>query len=377
MIVLALSHGAHVAVRVLAGVIGATVAASVFLSAVRTVVVPRAAGQRITQLTFVITHRVFEWYAHERRSYEARDRALALYAPLTLILLPAVWMALTIMAFTAVHWALEGGAIHDAYLMSGSSMLTLGSISRHDRVSATVGFVQASLGLVLVALLISYLPTIYGAFSRRESMVGMLESRAGLPPSPVRMLVRYVRIGTLDTLNTDLFPRWEQWFVDIEETHSSFPSLIFFRSPRSDRSWITAAGCVLDTSALYESAVDVPTSPRAALCLRSGFLALRRIADNLGITYDPDPRPDDPISVTREEFDEACRALAEQGVPLTADRDQAWRDFQGWRVNYDRVLVALATMVVAPVAPWSSDRDVPRVVPGLNGVVERRARRRA
>jgi len=43
-------------------------------------------------------------------------------------------------------------------------------------------------------------------------------------------------------------------------------------------------------------------------------------------------------------------------VPLVADRDQAWRDFAGWRVNYDAVLVGLCDLVMAPPAPWSSDR---------------------
>ena len=48
----------------------------------------------------------------------------------------------------------------------------------------------------------------------------------------------------------------------------------------------------------------------------------------------------------------------ESGVPLIADRDQAWRDFAGWRVNYDTVLLALAAMTMAPYAPWSSDRSL-------------------
>jgi hypothetical protein len=43
-----------------------------------------------------------------------------------------------------------------------------------------------------------------------------------------------------------------------------------------------------------------------------------------------------------------------EGVPLNADRDQAWRDFAGWRVNYDTVLLALARLTMAAPAPWSS-----------------------
>jgi len=47
-------------------------------------------------------------------------------------------------------------------------------------------------------------------------------------------------------------------------------------------------------------------------------------------------------------------------VPLKADRDQAWRDFAGWRVNYDLALVELARLTDAPPSPWSSDRPYRR-----------------
>ncbi|MCW5853610.1 MAG: hypothetical protein KIT87_26325, partial [Anaerolineae bacterium] len=57
-------------------------------------------------------------------------------------------------------------------------------------------------------------------------------------------------------------------------------------------------------------------------------------------------------------FERALDDLAAQGVPLKADRNQAWRDFAGWRVNYDFVLRALAGLIQAPYAPWSSDRAI-------------------
>lgn len=45
------------------------------------------------------------------------------------------------------------------------------------------------------------------------------------------------------------------------------------------------------------------------------------------------------------------------GIPLRPDREQAWQDFAGWRVNYDRVLLVLSALTMAPYAPWSSDRS--------------------
>jgi len=127
--------------------------------------------------------------------------------------------------------------------------------------------------------------------------------------------------------------------------------------PQPDRSWITAAGVVLDTGSLYASALDVPRDPQAELCIRSGYLSLRRIADVYSIPYDPEPEPDDPISVSREEFDAAYDHLAGEGLPMKPDRDQAWLDFKGWRVNYDTVLVIMAGFLMAPYAPWVSDRS--------------------
>jgi hypothetical protein len=113
---------------------------------------------------------------------------------------------------------------------------------------------------------------------------------------------------------------------------------------------------VLDAASLINSTVDVPHDPQAGLCIQAGFQALRHIADFFSIPHNPDPMPGDPIHVTRAEYDTACEQLAREGIPLKADREQAWKDFAGWRVNYDTVLIALATLTMAPEAPWSSDR---------------------
>jgi hypothetical protein len=116
---------------------------------------------------------------------------------------------------------------------------------------------------------------------------------------------------------------------------------------------------VLDAASLLASTVDRPRSADAELCIRAGYIALRRIADFFAISHPPDPHwPAEPISIDRREFDEACREMSEAGVPLRSDLEQAWRDFAGWRVNYDRVLLSLASLTMAPYAPWSSDRSI-------------------
>jgi hypothetical protein len=113
---------------------------------------------------------------------------------------------------------------------------------------------------------------------------------------------------------------------------------------------------VLDGAALVRSVVDIPADSQADLCIRAGYLALRYIGAFFRIPYNPTPSPNDPISVSRAEFEAALDEMATAGVPLKTDREQAWHDFVGWRVNYDTVLLALAELMIAPSARWSSDR---------------------
>ena len=53
-------------------------------------------------------------------------------------------------------------------------------------------------------------------------------------------------------------------------------------------------------------------------------------------------------------FAAALDELAAAGVDLKLDRDRAWLDFNGWRVNYDRPLLALSVLTMAPPARWNS-----------------------
>jgi fumarate reductase subunit D len=338
-------------------VAGAAVVAAVFLSAVSTVVVPRGVPVRLTRVVFRTVRRLFEMRSRFASTYEERDRAMALYAPLTLIVLPVVWLAITMVGFGGVFWALGVHPVRQAFVESGSSLLTLGFVRASDLPTTVVAFAEAADGLILLALLITFLPSMYSAFARREHAVAMVTILAGSPPSPAEMILRFHTIRGLDQMDEEVWKPWLDWFVDVEESHTSFAGLPFFRSPQPDRSWITAAGVVLDAASLYASTLDVPRNPAAELSIRSGYLALRRIADFYSIPYNPDPSPTDPIAVSRDEYDAVYELLAAAGVPLRADREAAWRDFAGWRVNYDTVLIIMAGFVMAPYAPWISDRS--------------------
>jgi hypothetical protein len=344
--------------RIVVFVLGALLVAATIGSAVRTVVLPRGIPARIGRVVFIGMRVVFRVRTGRGASYERRDRVMSGYAPASLLALLITWVLLVLTGFTAMFWGLEGSSLREAFVLSGSSIFTLGFERPPDLLGAMLAFSGAALGLTLVALLITYLPSIYQAFSRRELAVALLEVRAGSPPSGVEMLWRFSVLGRADFLADEVWRRWEEWFADVDESHTSFPALTFFRSPHPEHSWVTAAGAVLDAASLWASTVSPERDVMAEICIRAGYLCLRHIADFFGIPYDPQPAPTDPIAIDRSEFDEAYERLTDAGVDLRADRDQCWRDFAGWRVNYDRVLIALAGLTMAPFAPWSSDRSL-------------------
>jgi hypothetical protein len=339
---------------------GVALVIAVLDSAVRTFVLPRGARTTLTTAVFVVLRRFFDGLARFAKTYEGRDRVMALYAPIGLLSLVAVWMVLLVMGYTFIYRAISVDTWTRAFELSGSSFFTLGFVSPPDRIGDfAISFSEAAIGLAVLALLIAYLPTIYSGFSRREVLVAKLAVRGGRPVSGTGILTRAQLMQRFNLID-ELWLEWQTWFAELEETHTSLAVLSFFRSPQPDRSWITSAGAILDAASLYNSVVAVPFSPNAGACVNSGFIALRSIARYFGIPHAEDPSPSDPISIAREEFDEACRALEEAKLPLRDDRDQAWRDFQGWRVNYDTVLIALTGLVMAPYAPWSSDRSIYR-----------------
>ena len=348
-----------IGLRVVLGLAGLALVLSALVSALRTFVLPRGVADGLSRMVFATMRVLFDLRTLRAKSYLDRDRAMALYAPVSLLVLPVVWIILVGAGYTCIFWAVEQPGWTEALELSGSSLLTLGFDNMLGLARALIAFSEAIIGLGLVALLIAYLPTMYAAWSRREEAVALLEVRAGSPPSAVNMLVRYFRIGALDRL-PEVWETWEVWFANVDESHTSLAALSFFRSPTPQRSWVTAAGTVLDAAALTNAILAVPHHPSADLCLRSGFVALRRIATFFRIEHDPQPSPLDPISVVREEYNEAYERLAAEGLPMKPDREEGWRAFAGWRVNYDQVLLGLADLTMAPEAPWSSDRSLRR-----------------
>ena len=350
-------------IRIFVFAAGFTIVLLTLSSAISTFVLPRGARSQLNRIVFGLLRRVTNFILHFAKSYDRRDTIMAYYAPIGLLLLLPTWYLLILLGYAAMYWALGVGDLFAVVRLSGSSLFTLGFDISKTPIVTLFAFSEAMLGLMMVGLLIAYLPTMYSAFARREQAVNMLEVRAGSPPSALEMLLRFHRNHGLDKL-ADYWRTWEAWFADIEESHTTLPALIFFRSPRAENSWVTAAGTVLDAASITLSAIEIPYEVSAALCIRAGFLAFRRVANYFDLPNPQDPHyPSTPICIERREFEAVIDQLAAAGLPIKTDREQAWRDFAGWRVNYDRALILLCGLVMAPPASWSSDRLPEFVLP--------------
>jgi hypothetical protein len=365
-----------VVVEVFVFAVGVALVLYTIRAAIRLFLVPRALQLYLARLVFVMVRRVFWLFANHRHSFVRRDAVMAFYAPVALLSMFTLWIVLVLSGYTAMYWALGNHPLSFAFTESGSALLTLGFARGRNLATIGLMFTEAAIGLGLLALFIAYLPSLYNAFSRREAGVSKVEVRAGRPPSGIYLIQLAWTVGRMEILKT-LWPEWENWFVEVDETHTSFPPLVFFRSGHPDESWVTSAGTILDAASLYVSSVDVPRTPEPEFMIRAGYLCLRHIAAFFWIPVPDDPAPTDPIFIERSEFDAAYDRLAGGGVPMKPDRDQCWRDFAGWRVNYDAALIGLAKLTMAPPAPWSSDRYpdrhyLPPALPWLTGRLARR-----
>ena len=218
-----------------------------------------------------------------------------------------------------------------------SSLFTLGYAEPAGAVPAAIVFAAAATGLVIVTLQIAYLPTLYGAFNRRETEVALLDARAGVPSWGPELLARtHYALGsgvsTLDTL-PELYAQWERWAADVAESHTAYLPLVWFRSPRPLSSWVTGLIAVLDSAALFLalSPTSAPVVP-ARLCLRSGFLCFNQIARVMGSTVPEEADEADPvgrISLTYPDFLDAVARMRELDFPIERAPARAWPDFAG------------------------------------------------
>ncbi|WP_070726282.1 hypothetical protein [Hymenobacter lapidarius] len=339
------------ALRVLAGMGGVMLIVTTMSAAIRSFVLPRNEVVRLNVSVFQGIRLFFDLAAKLANSYGRRDKIMAHYAPVALVALPIVWETLMSLGYTALYWAVGVGDLKSCYELSGSSLLTLGTAKTYGMWLNMLTYSEAALGLLLLTLLLSYLPTIYQAFSRREVTVALLELRAGTPPTAACLLNWLNHDGSVQN-DDQQWAEWERWFVEIEESHTSLPILTFFRSPQPGRSWVTSGGLILDTAALLFAAVDGPRPRQVEITFKAGCLALNRVYrffDDKARTEPTDLLPEeDTVEPGRAEFDAACAELTDRGLVLCDDRAAAWAHYKELRTRYASALEFLSRLTMAP-----------------------------
>jgi hypothetical protein len=326
-------------------------------SVLETTIVPRGSRSGLTPLVLRLVNFPVRLMASWVQDYERRDGLLAYASAAYVVATLMVWLALFLVGFALMLWP-SSVNVGDAVRTAGSSMLTLGIAVPRGTVSTAVVYLAAITGLVVVALQIAYLPVLYAAFNRRETLVTMLEGLAGTPGWGPEILLRSASIDNLDGLG-EMYDRWMQWAADVSESHSAYMVLMYFRSPTSRRSWVISLLSILDAAAMHLALCPVSVPGPARNLMRVGYLAFRQLSAAIGHPVPDDPSPDDDIQLTREEFITAARRAQDGGMEFEREPETAWVHFKGWRVNYEAAAYALAAELDVVPALWSGPRPRP------------------
>jgi len=350
-----------VAARSFAAVAGGALVIVAWTSVLGTLFVPRRKGNWLTRWTDRIVNWAFVAALGAVDDYQRRDRVLVAQGATSLIAQFVAWLGISFIGFTLLLWPFLTEGITRALTIAGSSMTGVGLPEPTGTVPPVILFAAAASGLVIVAPQIAYLPTLYGAYNRRETEVLLLDERTGMPAWGPELLARtHYALGsgvsTLDTLPA-LYAQWERWAADVGDTHTAYPPLVRFRSSGGLTSWVTSLLAVLDSAALFLALApnSAPTVP-ARLCLREGFVCFSRVARAMGFDLPYESDPESGISLTYQEFLNAVDRLRAVDFPIERDAADAWPDFVGWRVNYEAASYAVAAAIDAVPAPWSGPR---------------------
>jgi hypothetical protein len=349
------------ALRWLGFALGAAIVVGTWSSVIGTLIVPRSIHSSLSRYTGRAVMAVYHLAVRRVRNFRVRDRVLAWQAPVSLFVRLLVWGALFEVgyAFMLVPFV-HGRTLSAAFQEAGSGLFTLGYAAPSRAGSTVLVYLAAFTGLVVVALQIGYLPTLYAAFNRREAEVTLLVSRAGAPAWGAELLARTrFGLGSIDGTSemSDLYQTWERWAADVAESHTTYTTLCWLRSPRADANWLISLLCVMDAAALQLSlSPSAVPALRARLAIRMGFTCMNQIAQALGEAVVEDPDPDSAISVSFTDYAAAVARLESVQYPVEVSAEQSWPHFRGWRVNYEAVAYRLAYLIDAPPAFWSGPR---------------------
>jgi hypothetical protein len=336
-------------------IVGIACIFSGLLDAFETVILPRRANGRFrfTRLFYIVTWRPWRWVARRVHHARKRETMLSFYGPLSLVFLIAGWAAALILGFGLVYFAfpapfadphgLRHPFITDMYA-SGTTIFTLGLGDVVPRIVAVRCLVvlESGIGLGFVALVIGYFPVLYGAFSRREVNIALLDARAGSPPTAYELIKRHSFEGGSAALVL-LLEEWERWSAELLESHISYPLLCLFRSQHTSQSWLSALTAILDTCALLIASVQEHSARQAQLTFamaRHALVDLSQILSQKPGAAQEDRLPADQYASI---YDKLCSA----GVRVCRDAQSGAR-LNELRQLYEGYAEALSRYLVLP-----------------------------
>lgn len=332
--------------------------------AFQTVILPRrAVGRfRITRVFYVITWWPWSHLAARVRNARERETVFSYYGPLSLLLLIVIWAGGLVLGFALLLHSLRSpfadqlhahaGFASDIYL-SGTTLFTLGlgDIVPHSSAARFFLVLESGMGLGFLAMVIGYFPVLYGAFSRREVTISLLDARAGSPPTAAELMRRHSFQGGSEALNL-LLLEWERWSAELLESHISYPLLCYFRSQHSNQSWLAALTCVLDVCALLIAGVQDHAARQAQLT----FAMARHAMVDLSQVFSQAPvaqiQTEDRLPAER--FNLLHNQLCESGIRVCRD-PAATERLKEMRKLYEGYAVALSRYFCMPLPPWVAD----------------------
>jgi hypothetical protein len=342
--------------RLLVGLAGVLLIVAMLWDAFETVVLPRRVARGL-RVAFYIRYVWCIWVAVagriQRRS--RRETYLAYFGPLIVLSLLAVWAGGMIAGFAMLHWGLGSeltgpggrpGFGTDLYF-SGTTFTTLGLgdvIPRRSVAARAAVVLEGGVGLSFLAMVISYLPVIYQAFSRRESRISMLDAWAGSPPSAGELLRRS---GGERALLEQFLSEWERWAADLLESHISYPVLVYFRSQHDNESWLAAMTAVMDTCALVIGAVDGAPKRVAELT----FAMARHAVVDISIMFNQPPKPPEPDRLSDADRAALLAMLRAGGCRIRDDAEASAR-VDELRRMYEPYVNTLSRRLAMPLPAW-------------------------
>lgn len=332
------------------------------LDAFQTVILPRrAVGRfRITRIFYIVTWLPWAFVAERIRNARKRETAFSYYGPLSLLLLIVVWAAALVLGFALILNSLRqpfndplhahANFLSDVYL-SGTTLFTLGlgDITPHSSVARYLLVLESGMGLGFLAMVISYFPVLYGAFSRREVTISLLDARAGSPPTAAELLRRHAFDGGSEALNV-LLVEWERWSAELLESHISYPLLCYYRSQHSNQSWLAALTAVLDTCALLIAGVQDHAARQAQLT----FAMARHALVDLTQVYSQKPVQNAEDRLPAERYELLHQRLCEAGVRACRDEASMAR-LKKMRSLYEGHAMALSRYFRMPLPEWVAE----------------------